>query len=551
MSVAFVRQLGSESGVQLNPLRDDSAMPTPGHSDQRFAILLRSLRGRTDRPFVVNRHNARTVLGRPELIKQSALNLAVIQLIEALDNGAYEVIVQRVVTAAAQRQWLIVDVERDPDTQMLTGALRWRTSATLPTTPYLLAIDHLQCHNDGICAAIHVPEKRIGGLAVANDRLRLQLRDTDGETLFEFTGSLDENAKDDEGRSLFLPDVVQAQTDALTVVVGGSDRTLAPTCNAWGWAANGQPRWVDSGVQHCFEEGPLLFAADDWRRARLKLQNSAFDYAYIASGGSQSPLLLQELAQLAWETNRQLRFDVDGQLSVAAAIAFVEQLNFSSHKAAHLIQAFWAPLQSDDPARINPKGYFGAATLNIAYACGRNAITDANGFAPKNWPIAGKAWPIARTGLVQSCHPTAQELSQLAQACINPVLYQTYSHSGQYVFRDSLTLAAAENSLKKLIAVVDMSTHLDDAVTRAGNALLQLPMDVALRRLRDFLNDLFDRASTAGWLTPSADPAMNGASFRYEVHADPTRPHDTVMLRYWLHYDGTLRQLFVTQTLTR
>jgi|GEM_PF-1001157 len=551
MSVAFVRQLGSESGIQLNPLRDDSNIPTPGRSDQRFAVILRSPRGRIDRPFIVNRHNARQLLGRPELIKQSTLNLAVIHVLEALDNGAYEVIVQRVVTAQAQRKWLIAQLERDPTTQALTGALHWHTASTLPTTPYLLAIDHLYCHNDGISAAIHAAEKRQGGLPMANDHIRLRLSDADGVTLFEFNGSLDENAQDDDGRSAFLPDVVQGQTDAVTVVMGGSDQAIEPTCTAWGWSHDGQPRWADSGLHRCFEEGPLNFSADDWRAARIKLQNSPHDYAYIASGGSQSPMLLQELAQLAWETNRQLRFDVDGRLPVAAAIAFVEQLNITSHKAAHLLAAFWAPIHSDDPARINPKGHFGVATLNIAYACGRNAATDANGFAPKNWPIAGKNWPISRSAMMQTHTPTAQELSQLAQAKINPVLYQTYSGSGQYVFRDSLTLAPVDNSLKKLIAVVDMSTHLDDAVTRSGNELLQLPMDVAIRRMRDVLNDLFDRASTAGWLTPSFDPAMNGRSFHFSVEADPTRPHDSVQVRYWLHFDGTLRQLFVTQTLTR
>jgi len=551
MSVAFVRQLGSESGIQLNPLRDDSNIPTPGRSDQRFAMILRSPRGRIDRPFIVNRHNARSLLGRPELIKQSALNLAAIHVLEALDNGAYEVIVQRVSTAQAQRKWLIAELGRDPASKALTGTVNWRVAATLPSTPYLLAIDHLQCHNDGLCAAIHAAEKHDGGLAVANDYIRLRVSDADGQMLFEFSGSLNENAKDDDGRSAFLPDVVQAQTDALTVVMGGSDKAIEPTCEAWGWGHDGQPRWADSGLHCCFEEGPLTFSADDWRAARIKLQNSPHDYAYIASGGSQSPILLHELAQLAWESNRQLRFDVEGTLPVAAAIAFVQQLNLSSHKAAHLIHAFWSPIYSDDPARINPKGHFGVATLNIAYACGRNATTDANGFAPKNWPIAGKNWPIARSGMMQTQSPTSQELSQLAQAKINPVLYQTYGSGGQYVFRDSLTLAPVDNSLKKLIAVVDMSTHLDEAVTRAGNELLQLPMDVAIRRMRDFLNDLFDRADTAGWLTPSFDPAMNGRSFNFEVQADPTRPHDTLQVRYWLHFDGTLRQLFVTQTLTR
>ena len=46
MSTAFVRQLGSESGVQLNPLRDNSEIPTTDNSDQVFGIMMRATRGR-------------------------------------------------------------------------------------------------------------------------------------------------------------------------------------------------------------------------------------------------------------------------------------------------------------------------------------------------------------------------------------------------------------------------------------------------------------------------------------------------------------------------
>jgi hypothetical protein len=48
MSTAFVRQLGSESGVQLNPLRDNSEIPTTDNSDQVFGIMMRATRGRID-----------------------------------------------------------------------------------------------------------------------------------------------------------------------------------------------------------------------------------------------------------------------------------------------------------------------------------------------------------------------------------------------------------------------------------------------------------------------------------------------------------------------
>ena len=215
------------------------------------------------------------------------------------------------------------------------------------------------------------------------------------------------------------------------------------------------------------------------------------------------------------------------------------------------MQAFYSPLKTDDPTGINGKGYYGVATLNIAYACLRNAQTDAHGFAPKNYPIAGRQWPILRTGVIQAYTPRNKELNDLARAKINPCLFEVYTGGGRYVFRDSLTSALVESSLKKLIAVADMSTSIDDAVTRYSKDVLQLPMDIAVKRTKDFLKSLFEGAQAAGWIVPSFDPSMNGKAFMFDVKPNSVNPYDRMDINYWLRYDGTVRQIFVTQTLTK
>jgi hypothetical protein len=178
-------------------------------------------------------------------------------------------------------------------------------------------------------------------------------------------------------------------------------------------------------------------------------------------------------------------------------------------------------------------------------------MLNAKGFAPKNYPIAGREWPVQRTRIVQVYSPTNQELNLLARAKINPVIYETYTGGGRYVFRDSLTCALVESSLKKLIAVADMSTHIDDAVTRAAKDYLQLPMETSVKRMRDYLTFLFEGAEASKWLVPSADPMMNGKAWAYQVQPNELRPYDSMDVSYWLRYDGTNRQTFVTQTLTR
>jgi hypothetical protein len=301
----------------------------------------------------------------------------------------------------------------------------------------------------------------------------------------------------------------------------------------------------------CFTEGGTAYTTQDYMSARTKLQYTPHNYAYISSGGSQSVGLLAQLAQLAFDTNRQLKLDIPGGLTVDAAITFVEQLNMGASLTAQLMHQYWVRFKADDPTGINGKGYYGSATLNIAYSNGRNAQTDAKGFAPKNYPIAGKQWPIRRTGQVHDQRLTDQELNALARAKINPVMFETFTGGGRTVFLDSLTAANVESSLIKLTAVSDMSTTIDDAVTRFCNDVLQLPMDVAVKRSRDFLKVLFEGAQAAGWLVPSADPSMNGKAFRYEVKPNDVRPYDRMDVSYWLRYDGTVRQIYVTQTLSK
>jgi len=546
MSTAFVRQLGYESGVQLNPLRDNSEIPATGHSDQVFGILMRARRGRIDKPFVVDRGNVGKRLGKAEPIRLSALNEATVHVVEALNNGAYEAVVQRLVTDQAEIKYAIARADQ-------AGDVQFSVADALPSTDFLFAIRHLECFNDGITVQCRADDIRSGGVEIANDRLTLRIGDKDGMLLYEFSGSLNRDALDDYGNSAWLPDVVAAQTDALEVSVGvtGAAAKVLPPSNAYGYDSRGLQKWATSAVLVCFEEGGTAYTTDDYMRAREALQNSPHDYAYIASGGSQSPALLAQLAQLAFDTNRQLRFDIPGSLTPDAAIAFVEQLNMGASPTAHLMHAYWAPLKSDDPTGTNPKGHFGTATLNIAYACLRNAQKDSKGFAPKNYPVAGREWPIRRTGIVQTYSPTPQELSALARAKINPVMHETYSSGGRYVFRDSLTCALVESSLKKLISVAEMSTSIDEAATRAGKDFLQLPMQMSVKKMRDFLADLFAGAQAAQWIVPSSAPDMGGKAFAFDVRPNEQRPYDTMDVNYWLRYDGTNRQTFVTQTLTR
>jgi hypothetical protein len=618
MTTPFVRQLGAEPGVQLNPLRDNSEIPTLDNYDQLFGVAGRFTRGRIDKPFKVHRGNVKRKLGYGEQIRVSALNEAWVHVVEALNNGAYEAVVHRLTTSAAVIKYAVAYIgsgaaftatvaggvitgitATTPGTGYTVGQalsitgsgsgataqvatidanggvltvtvsaggtgyttptvaianpISFGVSTTIPTGPYLFALKHLECFNDGIKIEFRADEKRLGGVNVANDRITIIVRDINGNALYEIVGSLDPAALDDFGNSIFLGDVAPALTGDNCTIDVGATTTIATTSPAYGYDTTSKaPNWAKSGVLIAFVEGGTGYTSTDYETARVRLQNSPFNYAYISSGGSQSAGLIAQLVQLAYDTNRQFRIDVPGNLTPDAAITFVETLNLGGNaNASHLVHVFWAPLKTNDPTGINGRGYFGVATLNIAYACGRNAQRNAKGFAPKNYPIGGREWPINRNGIVQTYVPNRQELNALARAKINPVISITYTGGSRYVFSDTLTSAQVDSSLKKLIAVADMSTSIDDAVTTYGNDVLQLPMEIALKRMRDFLKSLFDGAEASGWLVKSADPFMDGKAYKFTVAPNEVRPYDQMDVNYWLRYDGTVRQIFVTQTLSR
>lgn len=538
MSVAFTRQLGSQPGVQLNPIRDDSEGFAPDNSDQSFGIAMRALRGRIDKPFKVNRSNVLQRLGAGEPLRVSALNEAHIHVGEALQKGAYEAVIYRLHSAAAKLSYIVVKSDA-------AGTVSFSVEPKVPTEPYLFAIRHLECHNDGLVIRFHaegVTDE--AGVATDASLLSLQLVDADGSVLYEFVGSLDRAAQDDYGQSAFLEDVVSTRTDAVEISVGPK-ATVVPDSDAYGTNADGFEKWAVSSTQMYFVEGGTAYTTLDYMAARRALASTEYDYGYIASGGSQSPALIAQLVQLGYDTNRQPRIDVPGTLTPAEAIAFVNQLNVDTHYAAF----FWAPLKCDDPIGINGKSVIGTSALNIAFACARNAQTDANGFSPKNYPIAGNIFPVDRTGIIQIYSPEPPELSNLAKAKINPVIYKRYNGGGKYVFSDSLTAAKTDASLRKLVSVADRSSTIDEWVTRFGEETVQLPMEIAVKKMSDFMQRLFEGAQTAKWITPSK--TMNGAAFQFSVTPNNLHPEDRMDVKHGLHYDGTNRQIFVTQTLVR
>ncbi len=602
----FVRQLGFQPGVQLNPLADNTDGAVPDNSDQIFAVLARLTRGRVDRPFRANRSNFYVKTGNPESMRTSALNEAKLQTYESLGNGAYEAVIQRLTSEAAVKSYGVITIGTGAvlnpvvaddvvtgvtvtagGTGYITGQAlvftgvgagavatvtaaagvitavvvsaggtgytsapassvmpSFAVSESIPVTPYDIYFMHHDCFNDGIKVAVHADATPVGGTAVATKIIKLRLLDAVDTVLFEFEGSLDPAAKDDYGQSAYLTDIVDSRTDSLDIVIAAT-ANISPTSGIYGRDASGKDRWVTSGVLNCFTEGSTAYSTTDYDRCITALRDTDTPYGYLISGGTQAVSLIGKLASMAIETNTPIGVDVSGALDGAAAITFVNSLNIDSH----YVHFYWAPLESDDPMN-GGKAVWGTAGLNIGMRCARNARLNAKGFAPKNYPVAGKEWPLNRTGVRQLVRPQEQELSDLARAKINPVLFENYNGGGKYVYTDSLTSAKTVVSHKKLISVAEMSLSLDNWVTLYSKELLQLPMSEFIRRMNVFLDTLLNNAVASGWLVPSKNLPGN-APFQFSVRKSEVRPADLVLIDYWTSYDGVARQVIVQQTLVK
>ncbi|MCA0214671.1 MAG: hypothetical protein LCH79_16025 [Proteobacteria bacterium] len=606
---AFVRQLGFQPGVQLNPILDATDGAVPDNSDQIPATIARLTRGRIDRPFRVNRTNFYTKTGGPASIRSNALNEAKVQVYEELQNGAFEAVIQRLTPAAAAKSYAVMNIGSganltatvgsggvtgitvvDGGTGYVTGdslvfggpgtgavatitatagvitsatvttpgtgystaptvkvaaSPVFTVSASKPTENFVAWLMHHDCFNDGIKWAFHADTLLSSGTAVATKDVEMRVYDSAGALLDEFEGSLDPDAKDDFGQTKYLPDLIAARSESYEMGVA-TGKTIDPNTTFYGRDTSNKDKWVTSATLVCFSEGGTTYANSDYDRCIDALRDTvSTPFGYLTTGGTKAIALFSKIGALGIEINTPVGADIPGDLGVAAAIAFAESLNLDSH----YIHCYWAPLEADDPMN-GGKAIWGAAGLNIAMRCARNARINAKGFAPKNYPVAGKDWPLNRTGVRQLVRPSEQDLSDLARAKINPVIFETYNGGGRYVFTDSLTSAKSVVSYKKLINVAEMSSTIDTWVTLYAKELLQLPMTEFIRRMNAFLQPLFEGAQASGWLVPSKNLEGN-AAFQFRVQKSEVRPADLVLIDYWTSYDGVARQVIVQQTLVK
>lgn len=534
----FSRQLGSQPGVQMNPIIDKSEARLVGNQGQYFATAVRLQRGDISRAFLVTKDNFSRMLGPIASIRANPLNEGLVQIYEALRAGALGAIVSRLSPSTAVLNRIEVLDEA------LAGDV-YNVVTSTPTVGYLFTIKHHECFNEGIRVRINAitAYDTDGVTPIASKLVKLGIYDVNNQPVFnEIVASLDPNAVDDFGETLFLTDIAAAASnDALEIVVN-TGAEVSTTAAFYGKDVSGNDKVVEQLLVY-FDENSTSYTNSDYDRAISQLQYTEYRFGYLSTCGSQSKTLIAKFLGLAFTINKTCAWDVHGSLSPTAAIAWVADIGSATDSLYS--HCYWTPLTANDPLN-GGRAFIGTSGLQIGYRCARNAITDANGVPARNRVIAGKDFQVNRTGIKQVYTPDETALSQLADARINPVVTVHYNSGSRYVFSDSLTGAKTQSD-RKLIAVADMATQVDDWVAAQAQEYLQLPMDEAVQLTTDYLQILFEALQTARWIVPSAK--LDNRAFIGQVAPNNLRPNDRMDVSYSLSYVGTTRQIYQQQTL--
>ncbi len=543
MFYAHTRSLGAQSGVQQNPLQDDTEGLGTSAGDQVVSLVARFKRGRIDKPFKVTSGNLKKKLGAPESLRVSALNEAYVQLYEAVNSGAAQAVVMRLsASASVQNQYAVVTVSKD------SGETSFAASAQVPTDDYLFYLKDLECFNDGIQLQLNAPKVvDNAGQAQPTKVITLRVCEPDGTVRYEVTGSLDVAAVDEYGNDYFIGSVIESITD--TIQIHAADGAQIPVnADCYGRNTDGSDKFATTGSAPLvlFTEGGTAYTDADYDTAVNALERSPLDYGNCFTAGTEAISLISKLIAMNTRANRLIAVDVPGDLTPEAAQTFVNQLNVDTHYASF----YWAPLKTTDPVN-GGKAIIGTSGFQVGQRCARNANTNSYGLAPKNYPIAGAEWPLNRTGVEPLVDVDDPTMSDLANAKINPVLFESYDGGGKYVFRDSLTAAKVSTSYKKLISVADMSSSFDNDIAMYGNKIKQLPMDVAIDKMQKFLKTRIQAMLSSGWLVSSDNPNIGDKGGIYSVTRNAQRPADRMDVLTWCHYDGVARAIYTTQTLSQ
>lgn len=420
--------------------------------------------------------------------------------------------------------------------------------SSLPNGYYMIAAYKLKdIILDGYTVSVHLDAYNDQVIDDKSVRMTLDIIDTvSREKLYSISGALADDSLDEFGDTRYIGDLAELLNDVFVFTAGVYPveymPSLADTLNA-SFDVNGNAIFYELAVTPSTQDTGA-FGEADFEVAKLKLLNTTEQYGYLLGGGSRALGLLSRLGDIAYERAVNFAYDVPSEYTPSQAIAWNNQLAFDTHYAT----CYWAPIKSVNHL-TGGKSLWGSSGANVGMRCARNANRNSFGFARKNAPVAGVRAKLGRVKMISTYELSQPERNDLAKARINYVGNETYAEGSFFVFVDSLTQKRSDTSFLKLNSVAEMSTDLDQQITRFAKSSLQLPMEESIAATLEFAEGLLDAAQNSKWLKPSAD--LGGNAWIVVVMPSEANPADEMFIEFSACYDGVNRQTKITQTVKR
>lgn len=524
--------IGQASGVQINMPVDRTDRMLPQLGGQTLATVGQFSRGRIDKPFLVLSSKLKQKLGVAKSIRLSRSNETYIQIFDAFRTGAAAAVVMRLASKQAVNSWVLLNHGTE-------GGLT--TAEDLPDAgdgKWIMAMKFADCINEGMYVSVAQGTTKGWLKVVVRERYynsKGEEKDL-GDVLYEFEGSTDFGAIDEQNNSAFIGDVVEKlYPDMVEIEVSKAPLVAADDAIAKGKVGAGLVAYVDAGT----------LTNEDYQAAAVQLGKTSIPYRYIMSEG-EVIVLVSGLVDTAQKYNRKMFQEVSGDLSPEAAVAWVENNFEFDAQGGMYCDWIWTPIKRQDPTGVSGVVRLSSVGQKVGYSCARNAVTNGHGMSPLNQPVAGKDFYLSGSQFQQIYHPEDEELALLAEAKINPCVYSEYHDGSGYVWEDSLS-GAKKSGISKLSSVSEMSIWFQDYLGRFSKSLLQKPMSEALELMEREIRAVCERAFASKWLVESGN--LGGAAYAYEVFPNERFPDDQMDWTINLAFDGVVRVIKGSQNM--
>lgn len=315
----------------------------------------------------------------------------------------------------------------------------------------------------------------------------------------------------------------------------------------------GNPRNVFTSRKKAILTLPASEGADGqppqaYLEAMVDVLTNTPNITYLVLPDLQNLQVLDALTSVVDRLNNHLICEVDGVMEPEQAADFMDSLAIRDQR----VSVYYNPNRCLPVGAVNvraKKVWMPCLGVQAGYRLLRNAATTAQGIPRLDVPIAGYDFPLSRRGM-EPMYPMGQvQLNRLAEAQINPVIFENYQSGGRWIFGDCLTQYDTKNSQLCLTNAAEIETFTINGVIAITRKNLLTSMQRHLERTFNESKRFLDSCVSAGLLVPAEELA--GQPYSLTVTPREDRPYDASHVRLSRRCMGAARAAYVESTVER